>query len=102
MVSHLPYLVASAFSLAARDAGPLAERLAGPGLRDLTRLAQFPFDIQGEVARRNGALADAASALQRELARVLDAVAASPERARAVLEEARAAREALYPGGKPA
>ena len=102
MVSHLPYLVASAFALAARDAGPLAERLAGPGLRDLTRLAQFPFDIQGEVARRNDGLSDAAAALQRQLARVLEAVAASPDRARAVLEEARAAREALYPGGKPA
>ncbi|HET7754138.1 MAG TPA: prephenate dehydrogenase/arogenate dehydrogenase family protein, partial [Anaeromyxobacteraceae bacterium] len=102
MVSHLPYLVASAFSLAARDAGPLAERLAGPGLRDLTRLAQFPFDIQGEVARRNDGIAAAAQSLQDQLSRVLDAVAASPERARAVLEEARAAREALYPGGNPA
>jgi prephenate dehydrogenase len=100
MVSHLPYLVASAFALAAREAGPLAERLAGAGLRDLTRLAQFPFDIQGEVARRNDGLAGAADALQAQLARVLGAVAASPERARAVLEEARAAREALYPGGK--
>jgi prephenate dehydrogenase len=102
MVSHLPYLVASAFALAARESGPLAERLAGPGLRDLTRLAQFPFDIQGEVARRNDGLAGAAASLQTQLARVLDAVAASPDRARAVLEEARAAREALYPGGKPA
>jgi prephenate dehydrogenase len=102
MVSHLPYLVASAFALAARDAGPLAERLAGPGLRDLTRLAQFPFDIQGEVARRNDAIAEAAMALHEKLARVLQAVSASPETARAVLEEARAAREALYPGGKPA
>jgi prephenate dehydrogenase len=102
MVSHLPYLVASAFALAAREAGPLAERLAGPGLRDLTRLAQFPFDIQGEVARRNDGIADAASALKRQLERVLGAVAASPETARAVLEDARAAREALYPGGKAA
>jgi prephenate dehydrogenase len=102
MVSHLPYLVASALASAAREAGPLAMRLAGPGLKDMTRLAAFPFDIQGEVARRNDGIADAASALKRQLERVLGAVAASPETARAVLEDARAAREALYPGGKAA
>jgi prephenate dehydrogenase len=100
MVSHLPYLVASALALAARDAGPLAAALAGPGLQDMTRLAQFPFDVQGEVARRNAHLPGAADALARHLARVLDAVAASPDAARAALEEAREAREALYPGGR--
>jgi prephenate dehydrogenase len=95
-VSHLPYLVASALSLAARDAGPLARALAGPGLNDTTRLASFAFDIQGEVARRNAHIPAAAGALQRHLARLLDAVADSPEAARRALEEARAAREALF------
>jgi prephenate dehydrogenase len=99
-VSHLPYLVASALALAARDAGPLAAALAGAGLRDATRLAQFPFDVQGEVARRNAHLPAAAGALSRHLGRVLEAVAASPEAARAALEDARAAREALFPGGR--
>ena len=98
-VSHLPYLVASALAVAAREAGPLAAKLAGPGLRDMTRLAQFPFDIQGEVARRNAGLPEAAEALSRHLARVLDAIASSPEAARAALEEARAAREALFSEG---
>jgi prephenate dehydrogenase len=98
-VSHLPYLVASALALAAREAGPLACALAGPGLQDMTRLAQFPFDVQGEVARRNAHLPASAGALARHLARILDAVASSPEAARAALEEARGAREALYPGG---
>jgi prephenate dehydrogenase len=96
MVSHLPYLVASALAAAAREAGPLAARLAGRGLKDTTRLAAFPFDIQGEVARRNPHLPEAAERLQRHLGRILAAIAASPEAARAALEEARAAREALF------
>ena len=99
MVSHLPYLLASALAVAAREAGPLAVQLAGPGLKDMTRLAQFPFDIQGEVARRNERLPEAAERLSSHLARVLEAIAASPEAARRALEEARSAREVLYPGG---
>jgi prephenate dehydrogenase len=96
MVSHLPYLVASALASAAKEAGPLARRLAGPGLRDMTRLASFPFDIQGEVARRNAHLPDAALRLQRHLARILVAVGESPETARTALEAARQAREELF------
>ncbi len=96
MVSHLPYLVASALASAAREAGPLAAQLAGKGLEDTTRLAAFPFDIQGEVARRNPHIPEAAARLQRHLSRILSAIAASPEAARAALEEARQAREALF------
>ncbi len=99
MVSHLPYLVASALAVAAREAGPLAAQLAGPGLKDMTRLAQFPFDIQGEVARRNERIPAAADRLAAHLARVLDAISTSPDAARSALEEARAAREVLYPAG---
>jgi prephenate dehydrogenase len=97
MVSHLPYLVASALAAAAREAGPLARRLAGPGLKDMTRLASFPFDIQGEVARRNAHLPEAARRLERHLARILLAIDDSPEAARGALEAARSAREELYP-----
>jgi prephenate dehydrogenase len=96
MVSHLPYLVASALAATAAQAGPLARALAGPGLRDTTRLAEFPFDIQGEVARRNAHLPAAAARLQAQLATLLAAVTASPEAARAALEQARAAREELF------
>ena len=96
MVSHLPYLVASALALAARDAGPLARALAGPGLNDMTRLASFAFDIQGEVARRNAHIPEAAGELRRRLAGLLEAVADSPDAARRALEEARAAREVLF------
>ena len=96
MVSHLPYLVASALASATREAGPLAARLAGPGLRDMTRLAEFPFDIQGEVARRNGHLPRAAERLRHHLAALLAAIAESPEAARQALEAARAARKELF------
>jgi prephenate dehydrogenase len=96
IVSHLPYLVASALARAANEAGPLARKLAGPGLKDMTRLAAFPFDIQGEVARRNAHLPEAARRLQGHLSRILSAIAESPETAREALEEARAAREELF------
>ena len=96
MVSHLPYLVASALARAAREAGPLAMSLAGPGLRDMTRLAAFPFDIQGEVARRNAHLPEAAARLERHLKGILAAIADSPAAARSALEAARAAREELF------
>jgi prephenate dehydrogenase len=96
MVSHLPYLLASALSAAAAEAGPLARALAGPGLKDTTRLAAFAFDIQGEVARRNAHLPAAAERLQRHLARLLAAVTDSPEAARGALEAARRAREELF------
>jgi prephenate dehydrogenase len=96
MVSHLPYLVASALATAAREAGPLAVKLAGPGLKDMTRLAAFPFDIQGEVARRNAHLPDAGRRLEAHLARILAAIAASPEAARTALEAARKAREEIF------
>jgi prephenate dehydrogenase len=96
MVSHLPYLVASALAVAAREAGPLAMHLAGPGLKDMTRLASFPFDIQGEVARRNPHLPEAAKRLERHLSRILASITDSPDAARSALEAARAAREELF------
>ena len=96
MVSHLPYLVASALAAAVKEAGPRAARLAGPGLKDMTRLASFPFDIQGEVSRRNAHLPEAARRLELHLGRILGAISDSPEAARSALEAARAAREELF------
>jgi prephenate dehydrogenase len=98
-VSHLPFVVASALALVARDAGPLAEKLAGRGLRSMTRLAAFSYDVQGEVARRNSSLGPAIERLQGELAR-LGAVlegrgGGSGQAARRAFEEARAAKDKL-------
>ncbi|MEO7091786.1 MAG: prephenate dehydrogenase dimerization domain-containing protein, partial [Polyangiales bacterium] len=98
-VSHLPFVVASALALVAQDAGALAEKLAGPGLRSMTRLAAFSYDVQGEVARRNPALGPALERLQGELAR-LGAVlegrgGGSGEAARRAFEEAREAKHEL-------
>lgn len=97
VASHLPYLVASALAVAAREAGPLALALAGPGLKDMTRLAQFPFDVEGEASRRNARLPAAAERLAARLSKLLEAIATSPDATRAALEEARDARAALYP-----
>jgi len=74
----------------------MARALAGPGLNDMTRLAAFAFDIQGEVARRNAHVPEAARRLSAHLSRILSAIAESPDAARTALEEARAAREALF------
>ncbi len=93
--SHLPHLVAAALVGALREAGPLAVRLAGPGLRDMTRLAAFPFDVQGELSRRNAHLSVAVACLDRHLQALLAAVAESPEASRSALEAARRAREEL-------
>jgi prephenate dehydrogenase len=95
MGSHLPYLVASALASAARETGPLTASLAGPGFRDVTRLAAFPFDIQGEVSRRNAHLPGAAALFERHLKGILAAIADSPGAARTALEASRAAREEL-------
>jgi hypothetical protein len=62
----------------------------------MTRLASFPFDIQGEVSRRNAHLPEAARRLEGHLSRILGAIADSPEAARTALEAARSAREELF------
>ncbi len=48
------------------------------------------------MARRNAHLPEAARRLERHLARLLAAIADSPEAAREALEAARAAREELF------
>lgn len=73
LVSHLPYVAAHALlDTAAGD--PLAAALAGPGFADATRLAGFAFEVQGEVARRNGHLPGAIDALIEKLRAVRDAL----------------------------
>jgi ribose 5-phosphate isomerase len=92
--SHLPYLAASALTLAVEGAPPLARQMAGAGLRDSTRLASFAFEVQGEVARQNASLPEAIRRFAERLAELTSALPDAP-RARALLVEARAARRSM-------
>jgi ribose 5-phosphate isomerase A len=92
--SHLPYLAASALTLAVEGAPPLARQMAGAGLRDSTRLASFAFEVQGEVARQNASLPEAVRRFAERLAELTGALPDAP-RARALLAQARAARRTM-------
>jgi prephenate dehydrogenase len=94
-ISHLPYLLASALALTARGAGALARRLSARGLADATRLAAFPYDVQGEAARRNTHLVHAVRSFGGNLRGLLDTLAASPAAARIAFGRARAAKASL-------
>ncbi len=95
-VSHLPYVVASALALTARDRGPLALALAGRGLRDATRLAGFAFEVQGRAAASNRRLGQAAGDFRRTLGRLLAALRGPG--GRSAFAPARRARAALARG----
>jgi prephenate dehydrogenase len=94
-VSQLPYVLASALALTAKGAGPLAPRLAGTGLADATRLAEFAYQIQGEAARANSHLPRAARSLEQNLRRLLDALAGPSGKSGVLFARARAARGSL-------
>jgi prephenate dehydrogenase len=95
VTTHLPHLLASALALSARSSSPLVRALANSGLREMTRLAELPFDAQGDLSRRNRHLPAMAQKLQAHFQQLLGAVVDSPESARAALEAARAARGEL-------
>ncbi len=100
--SHLPYLAAAALALEAAEAGTLAASLAGPGLRDTTRLAAsdpaLMADIlaanRDEVGRALAAFRRRLEALERGLPAPTGG--ASEDAAARVLDGARAARVALF------
>jgi prephenate dehydrogenase len=89
VISHLPYVLSSALAWLGRERGELARTLAGRGFDDLTRMSRFAFEVQGEVARRNPHLLEAAAAFEARLHALLSALAASPEEARALFDGAR-------------
>jgi prephenate dehydrogenase len=104
-VSHVPQLAASA--LAATVTGnPEAAALAGPGFRDMTRLADSPAAMWGEIVAANApAVAAALDALIAELAGVRHRLdGADPAAAVAELVDRGHAGRALLPGkhGRPA
>lgn len=93
-VSHLPHLVAAALARVAGRGDDLARALAGPGLRDTTRVAG------DETIRPALASNPAVAALAREVADELRALAEALDRGESVeatLADAAAARRRLYP-----
>lgn len=53
LVSHVPHLVAAAVAVRCADAGERALSLAGPGLRDVTRIAASDADLWTEILSAN-------------------------------------------------
>lgn len=92
-VSHLPFVMAAALALSAREAGPLAMRLAGRGFEDASRLAGFRYEVQGEVSRRNAHLPEARARFEAALARLVSALGEGAASAKAAFDDARAARD---------
>jgi prephenate dehydrogenase len=95
VVSHMPYVIASALALTARESGSLALRLAGRGLADATRLAEFAYAIQGEAARGNTHLPQASRRFQRTLRSLLRALSEGGARGADAFRRARKSRTAL-------
>jgi prephenate dehydrogenase len=61
VTSHLPQLISTALA-AAIGGEPGAEQVAGPAARDLTRLAQSPYEIWRDILATNADCVDAALA----------------------------------------
>jgi prephenate dehydrogenase len=74
LVSHAPQALASALAAALRQATPDSLALAGPGLRDVTRLADSDPVLWGQIAGGN---APAIAGVLEQVAARLSAVAAS-------------------------
>lgn len=53
LVSHMPHLVAAAVAAGCADASERALSLAGPGLRDVTRIAASDADLWTEILSAN-------------------------------------------------
>ena len=73
LASHLPQLLSTslAASLAAAPEAGDIQRVAGPGLTDMTRLALSPFDIWADILATNQTpIRDALTACIRELERL--------------------------------
>jgi prephenate dehydrogenase len=108
-LSHVPQLTASALVEVAAAAGDRQALLglAGPGFRDVTRIAASNPDLWIAILRANkAAVSEALRALGEELARVGEAVAQERwEELRSFLGAARRARLELFAkpgyGGKP-
>ena len=77
LVSHVPHLVASAMAAQCADAPPGALALAGPGLRDVTRIAAGDAGLWTEILAANASRAhEIVTGVIRQLSVVADALGA--------------------------
>jgi prephenate dehydrogenase len=83
LVSHVPHLVAAAVAAGLESAPDGALALAGPGLRDVTRIAAGDAGLWTQILAANaahaGVVARAVAAELQEAARALDRIAAGKE-----------------------
>jgi prephenate dehydrogenase len=97
LVSHVPHLVAAAVAARCADAGERALLLAGPGLRDVTRIAASDADLWTEILSANAgpvrevllAVADQIGAAAEVLADISAGHAESAKLLTALLESGR-------------
>jgi prephenate dehydrogenase len=76
LVSHVPHLVAAAVAARCADAGDGALSLAGPGLRDVTRIAASDADLWTEILRANaGPVRDVLLAVAEQLGAAAEVLA---------------------------
>ena len=77
LVSHVPHLVAAAMAAQCVDAPAAALALAGPGLRDVTRIAAGDVGLWTEILAANASdVRDLILAVVRQLGAAADALAA--------------------------
>ncbi len=99
-VSHVPHLLAYAFSAGFADAPPSAAELRGSGFDDFTRIARSDPEMWSDILTDNRkALAAPLQAVRQRLAELVEAVEADdPEALERLLGEA---RDALAIGSGP-
>ncbi|MFD7667981.1 prephenate dehydrogenase, partial [Streptomyces sp. NPDC059788] len=75
LTSHVPHIVSSLMAARLRNGPPQAPRLAGQGLRDVTRIARGDSRLWSDILQANaGAVAGVLTDLQSDLAELLTAL----------------------------
>ncbi|MGW1144406.1 prephenate dehydrogenase [Streptomyces sp. NPDC002454] len=77
LTSHVPHLLASLMAARLRDSTAGMRRFAGPGVRDVTRIARGDSRLWGDILRSNaGSVVGVAREVQADLARLVTALEA--------------------------
>jgi prephenate dehydrogenase len=101
LTSHLPQAASTALVRTLRRTGSLTGQLAqggGPGLRDMTRLAESPPDLWFDILTLNAEkVTPALVLLEREVRGLRQAIERKDPGLRALLEEARLFRKEIVP-----